>query len=190
MIPVKAKSRKSKVELLPPDILENVHQMMRDGRLQQIDIVAAVNQLIEEKGLPEEEKISVPGFNRYSQRMAKVGARISQAREVAEVWTAKLGDAPVSDIGKMLQESIRTLAFETSLDMAEGKISADPKALNQLALLSVRIEQAASATLKNETEIRKAFALEAANAIEKIATQQGFTKEGVAELKKEILGIA
>ena len=93
-------------------------------------------------------------------------------------------------MGKLLQEGIRALAFETQMDMAEGKISADPKSLNQMALLCQRIEQAAMASHKRETEIRKAFAVEASEAAEKVATQAGLTAEGVAALKREILGIA
>jgi hypothetical protein len=190
MIQSKAKNRKSKVELLPKDILDTLHQLLRDGKMQQIEIVDVVNKLIADKGLPEDQQLSKSGFNRYAQRMESIGQRIRQAREIAEVWTHKLGDAPVSDMGKLLQEGIRALAFETQMDMAEGKISADPKSLNQMALLCQRIEAAAMASHKREKEIRQSFASEAAAAAEKVATQAGLTAEGVAALKREILGIA
>lgn len=190
LLPTKTKNRKSKFELLPKDIQDAAHKEIRDGRLTQLQIVDAVNKLIEEAGLPEENKINRSGFNRYHKRFADVGMRIKQAREVAEVWSHKLGEAPVSNLGKLLQEGIRALAFETQMDMAEGKISADPKSLNQMALLCQRIESAAMASHKRETEIRKAFAVEVAETAEKVATQQGLTAEGVAALKREILGIA
>ncbi|MEE2025041.1 DUF3486 family protein [Alkalimonas mucilaginosa] len=186
----KAKNRRSKVELLPADIKAQLNEMLRDGRMQQIEIVEAINQLIESKGLPEDQQLSKSGLNRYAKRMEDIGQRIRQAREVAEVWTAKLGNAPVSDLGKILQEGIRALAFETQMDMAEGKISADPKSLNQMALLCQRIEAAAMSSHKREKEMRQLFASEAAEVAEKVASQQGLTAEGVAALKREILGIA
>lgn len=189
LLKAKAKSRKSKVELLPQDILDRLHQMLRDGKMHQVEIVEAINKLIADKGLPDDQQLSRAGFNRYAQRMESVGQRIRQAREIAEVWTVKLGDAPVSDLGKLLQEGIRALAFETQMDMAEGKISADPKSLNQMALLCQRIEAAAMASHKREKEIRQMVATEAAEAAEKVATQAGLTADGVAALKREILGI-
>lgn len=186
----KKKNRRSKVELLPADIRDQLNRMIRDGEMQQIEIVEVINQLITAKGLPEDQQLSKSGFNRYAKRMEDIGAKIRQSREVAEVWTTKLGNAPTSEVGKLLQEVVRTLAFETSMNMAENDKPAEPKAISQLALAIQRVEQAAMTSHKRETEIRKAFASEAADAAEKVATQQGLTAEGVAALKREILGIA
>ena len=133
----RAKNRKSKVELLPEDIRASIGALIRSGDMTQKDILAAVNEMIDEAGLPEDAKISRTSFNRYAQRMENRGARIREAREVAEVWTTKLGDAPVSEVGKLLQEFVRTMAFETSMHMmdeaADGGEPIPPKALGQLA---------------------------------------------------------
>ncbi|MGK3350551.1 phage protein Gp27 family protein, partial [Escherichia coli] len=69
------------------------------------------------------------GLNRYASRMEKVGAKIRASREMAEVWAAKLGSAPTSDVGKLLMEFVKTLAFETSMSMAEDDKPVAPKAL-------------------------------------------------------------
>jgi hypothetical protein len=53
-----------------------------------------------------------------------------------------------------------------------------------------RLESAAMASHKREKEIRTAFAAEAANAAEKVAKTAGLTRDAVALLKREILGIA
>lgn len=154
-----------------------------------------MNQLIPEAGLPPEEQISRTGLNRYFKRMEEAGSRMAQAREVAEVWTAKLGQAPTSELGKMLQEFVRTMAFETSMKMMDasegedGKM-VDPKSLGQLALVIQRVEAAAMTSHKVEKEIRAAFAAEAATAAEKIVKQAGLTAETAAQIKQQILGIA
>lgn len=188
-------SRKSKVNLLPQVIRDQLHVLIRSGDMHQTDIREAINQMIEEAGLPEDAKLSRTGLNRYAQKFEGVGERIRQSREVAEVWISKLGQAPTSDVGKLLQEFVRTMAFETSMKLmddasAEGAEPISPKALGQLALVVQRIEAASMSSIKVEKEIRSAFAVEAANTAEKVAKTAGLTKEAVELLKREILGIA
>lgn len=184
------RGRRSKIDLLPEEIKDQLNTMLRDGRLQQQEILDIVNDQIEQAGLGEDAKLSKSGVNRYATRMEQVGAKIRQAREVAEVWTAKLGDAPTSEVGKLLQEVVRTMAFDTTTALSESGEPVPPKALSQLALAIQRVEQAAMASHKREKEIRQTFAEEAAEAAETVAKQQGLTREGVKAIKEQILGIA
>ncbi|EOX4942098.1 DUF3486 family protein [Vibrio alginolyticus] len=190
----KSVNRKSKIELLPEDIRAQLNVLIRSGDMTQKDIRDAVNQMIEEAGLPNDAKLSRTGFNRYAKRMEDMGQRLRQSREVAEVWITKLGEAPTSDVGKLLQEFVRTMAFETSMrlmeDADEKQEVIPPKALNQLALVVQRIEQAAMTSHKVEKEIRKAFAEEAAEQAEQIVREAGITDETVQSVKNKILGIA
>lgn len=189
-----AVNRKSKVKLLPEHIRGPMNALIRSGEMMQKDILSEVHRMCEEAGLPDDAKPSKTSFNRYVKQMEDMGARIHQAREVAEVWTAKLGDAPTSDLSKLLQDFVRTMAFETSIKMAKNAADEDkiipPKALNQLAMVVQRVEQAAMTSHKVEKEIRAAFAAEAAEKAEKIVKQAGITATTAAEIKKQILGIA
>lgn len=191
----KTKNTKSKIQQLPDDIRSQLSAMLRSGSMSQKDILEEVNQLILESGLPPEEQISRSAMNRFAKRMEEAGSRMAQAREVAEVWTSKLGQAPTSEVGKLLQEFVRTMAFETSMKMMDasdgedGKMI-DPKSLGQLALVIQRVEQAAMTSHKVEKEIRAAFAAEAATAAEKIVKSAGLTAETAAEIRRQILGIA
>ncbi|EMA8958615.1 DUF3486 family protein [Vibrio fluvialis] len=189
-----ASNRKSKVDLLPEDIRTTLNVFIRSGNMTQKDILEAVNQMVDEAGLGEEAKLSRTGFNRYAKRMGDMGQRLLQSRQVAEVWVSKLGEAPTSDVGKLLQEFVRTMAFETSMKMMEsaegdGEVIS-PKALGQLALAVNRIEQAAMTSQKVEKEIRAAFAAEAAEKAEKIVKQAGITAATAQDIKNQILGIA
>ena len=190
-----ASNRKSKVELLPEDIRNTLNIFIRSGNMTQKDILEAVNQMIDEAGLPDDAKLSRTGFNRYAKRMEDLGQRLRQSREVAEVWVSKLGEAPTSDVGKLLQEFVRTMAFDTSMKMMEqsegeeGEVIS-PKALGQLALVVQRIETAAMSSMKREKEIRAAYAAEAAEKTEAVAKKAGLTAETVKMLKAELLGIA
>ena len=184
------RGRLSKVDLLPDSIREQLHQMLREKRHTQEEIREAINALIDEHNLPEEMQLSRTGLNRYAIRMEKVGARIRASREMAEVWAAKLGSAPTSDVGKLLMEFVKTLAFETSMSMAEDDKPVAPKALGQLALVAQRLEAAAMTSHKREKAIRDAFAQEMAEKTEELVRTGGLSGGAADTIKREILGIS
>ena len=80
------RGRASKVDLLPPNIKTQLAMMLRDKQFSQAQILEEINDLIRDCGLDESYQLSRTGLNRYANRMEKVGARIRQSREVAEVW--------------------------------------------------------------------------------------------------------
>ncbi|ENS2338222.1 DUF3486 family protein [Escherichia coli] len=184
------RGRLSKVDLLPDSIREQLHQMLREKRHTQEEIREAINALIDEHNLPEEMQLSRTGLNRYAIRMEKVGAKIRASREMAEVWAAKLGSAPTSDVGKLLMEFVKTLAFETSMSMAEDDKPVAPKALGQLALVAQRLEAAAMTSHKREKAIREAFAQEMAEKTEELVRTGGLSGGAADTIKREILGIS
>ncbi|EFA3549710.1 DUF3486 family protein [Escherichia coli] len=184
------RGRLSKVDLLPDSIREQLHQMLREKRHTQEEIREAINALIDEHNLPEEMQLSRTGLNRYAIRMEKVGAKIRASREMAEVWAAKLGSAPTSDVGKLLMEFVKTLAFETSMSMAEDDKPVAPKALGQLALVAQRLEAAAMTSHKREKAIRDAFAQEMAEKTEELVRTGGLSGGAADTIKREILGIS
>ncbi|MGP2976600.1 DUF3486 family protein [Serratia nevei] len=184
------RGRPSKVDLLPQAIRDALHQMLRDKRHTQEEIREAINTLIDQHELPDDMQLSRTGLNRYASRMEAIGSKIRASREMAEIWAAKLGDAPQSDVGKLLMEFVKTLAFETSMALAETEKTVEPKALGQLALVAQRIEAAQMVSHKREKEIRQAFAEEAAATAEKIVSQAGLSADKAADIKRQILGIA
>lgn len=185
------KSRKSKVALLPPELKEQINEMIRSGSLTQLEIHARLRQLIEEKGLGDEAMPSYTSLNRYHQRMEAVGEKIMAGRQMAEVWTAKLGKEPASDVGKLLFQFIQSLAFETSLALSEGSKEVSPKALNEMALALQRLEAAAAGNLKREKAVRQAYAEEAANAVsEELRGQDGASEELEQRIRNILLSKA
>lgn len=184
------RGRLSKVDLLPDSIREQLHQMLREKRHTQEEIREAINALIDEHNLPEEMQLSRTGLNRYASRMEKVGAKIRASREMAEVWAAKLGSAPTSDVGRLLMEFVKTLAFETSMSMAEEDKPVAPKALGQLALVAQRLEAAAMTSHKREKAIRDAFAQEMAEKTEELVRTGGLSGGAADTIKRDILGIS
>jgi hypothetical protein len=125
--------------------------------------------------------------------MDRVGEKLQQSRAMAEMWIAKLGAQPQGQVGHLINEILRTLAFDMSLQLQD---ISDPEAmpgvvemLKDLSLTMMRLEKAASDNVKRETEIRDQAKREAAAEAGKALVNRGMTAEGVEEIKKRILGI-
>lgn len=181
-------ARASSIDKLPADIRDALHELLRDPAINQLEATQRVNRLLDKEKL--DVRVSKSAVNRYSQRMDKVGEKMRQSRQVAEMWIGKLGNQPQGQVGKLLNEFTRTMAFETALDLSEGDEPVPPKLLKELSLAIKHLEQAASVNEKREREIRTQMAEEAAHAAETIGKAQGLTADSVNMLKQEILGIA
>lgn len=182
------RGRASKVDLLPPNIKTQLAMMLRDKQFSQAEILQEINDLIRDCGLPEEMQLSKTGLNRYASRMEKVGAKIRQAREVAEIWTKQFGEMPQSDIGKTVIELVKHLAFEMSSRFAEDGM-AEPKELAMLATTVQRLEAAATLSYDRERKIRKEVIEQAAKAVEEAGKQSGASMEDVTKMVKAVYGI-
>ncbi|KMK50600.1 Mu-like prophage FluMu protein gp27 [[Actinobacillus] muris] len=182
------RGRASKVDLLPPNIKTQLAMMLRDKQYSQTDILEEINDLIRDCGLPDSALLSKTGLNRYASRMEKMGAKIRQGREMAEIWAKQFGETPQSDIGKMLMEMVKNIAFETSLGLSEDG-TADPKSIALLSSAIQRLEQAESLSYERERKIRKEVIEQAAKAVEESGEQTGISKEDVAKMVKAVYGI-
>jgi len=182
--------RTSTINQLPSDVLEALQSLLRDPRVSQLEATLKINDILEQQG---HDAVSKSAVNRYSMRMQKVGERLTQSREMAKMWIGKLGAEPQGETGKLLNEIIRTLAFETTMAIAEGDEPASPKLLSQLALAVQRLEASATDNLKRDEEIRRqerAKALEqAAETAAEVSKTNGLSKQAVADIKNQILGI-
>lgn len=182
-------ARQSTITTLPADILEQLQALLRDPRCTQLKATAQINAILEAKG--HEERVTKSAVNRYSQRMEEVGARLRQSREVAEMWIGKLGNSPQGETGKLLNEIIRTLAFETTMQAAESDEPVSPAMLKDLALAVQRLESAANMNQDRDKKIgdeaRKQAFEEAANNIEETATAQGMDKDQAYFWRQEVM---
>ncbi|MCK9468190.1 MAG: DUF3486 family protein [Porticoccaceae bacterium] len=181
-------ARPSTVEQLPPDILEQLQALLRDPRVSQMDATVRINAILAEQGHPE--RVSKSAVNRYSRRMEQVGERLRQSRAVAEMWIGKLGATPQGQLGHLVNEILRTLAFDMSMQLQDDAVvaaSIEDRAgvismLKELSLSVVRLEKAASENVKREEEIRRQ---ERAKAAEELAEKvKGDAKGGAITLKR------
>ncbi|MGF1680208.1 DUF3486 family protein [Photobacterium minamisatsumaniensis] len=184
------RGRRSKIDLLPDDVKQLLDSLLRDGKNSQQEVLQAVNEYIEQQGLPEDLKPSRSGLNRYSSRMEAIGKDLRDVREVSQALVAQLGDKPTGEVSKLILEIGRTQLFKAMMNANENDGEVDIGMIKDAMLAAQRLESAAMSSHKREKEIRKAFADEAAKVAETVAKKAGMTAETVSSIKKEILGIA
>lgn len=187
----RTRGRASKVDLLPESIQRELNTLLAKKKNTQADIRAAINELIDKHGLPDEMKLSRSGLNRYAADMENAGAKIREMNAIAEQWTSNIDIEKNGETSKLLIQIVRSLAFDVTLKMQSGDGKVDPKGLKELAVAIEKLEKAATESNKREQEIRRQFAAEAADAVqEELRGQDGVSEDLERAIRRVLLGKA
>jgi len=179
-----AKQQPSSIDRLPDDIRTRLQELLRDPRVTQLQATARINAILADEGHPD--RLSKSAVNRYAVRMEEVGAKLRHSREIAKMWIGKLGNEPAGEVGKLLNEIVRNLAFRAAMNASE-KDEVDPKMLKNLAIAVHRLEQAAEKNARVEEQIRKQAQAAAAKAVEAEAKKQGASVATIDALRAAIM---
>lgn len=184
--------RQSSIKQLAPDILEQLHELLRDPRVNQLDATARINAILEERG---EEPVSKSAVNRYKLNMDQVGAAIRESREMAEIWIGKLGAAPQSQVANLTSEIIRNSLIDLSLAIQKMTMGqSDPeviagavKLIKDLSYSHEKLEKAVSETTEREAKIkeqaRREALEEAAASVEQTAKSLGISDATTQQMR-------
>lgn len=182
-------TRKSSITQLDPAIREELDKLLREDRFTIREVVQHLQTLGAD--------VSRSAVGRYHKQFDQIGKRMRESREIAAVWAQKIGNEPQGDIGRVVMEMLRTLAFDVTLELTkddektgEAKALLDPGAIGALALAMQRLESATKTSFERELKARKAALEDAAKVVEKIAAKGGMTAKTREEIKNGILGIA
>ena len=181
----------STITRLPEDILEKFHELLRDPRVTQLDATAKINEILRQEGL---EPVSKSAINRYDLEIRKVGERLQQSREIAQVLIGKLGAAPQGQTGLLVNEIARKICFDLSLKLDDVVLDEETmpgvmKMVKDLALAVQRLEASSTINVKRDAEIRKKALADAAEQAGQVAKRSGMSAATVQQIKTEILGI-
>ena len=165
-------SRPSTIDSLPTEARDSLHAWLRDPGITQTQATERTNVLLKELGLPE--RVSRQAVNRYDLRMRTVGERLRQSRQVAEAWIAKLGSAPGGQLGHLVTEMLRTLAFDLSIRLQDTKLDDESlpgvvDAASKVSLMAQRLERSSEISSRRERQLKREAAEEIA---EKVAKEQ------------------
>lgn len=168
-----ARGRKSSVVTMDPAIREAVDAAIREGRATISDIVA----LIRELG----GSVSKSAVGRYKQQAESQMQRYREAQEVAKVWIGRLEADPDGDVGRLLPEMLRAVAFQSLANLGDDGEPVDSK---EIALLARAIKDAAGAT-KTSVEVER-LRREMRAALAKVESAVEQSSRDPAALKKAI----
>ncbi|QOX79805.1 DUF3486 family protein [Trichlorobacter lovleyi] len=184
----------STIDRLPEDILRQLQQLLQDPRCTQLEATAKINEILAAEG--HEERVTKSSVNRYAVKMKEIGDKLRQSREVAQMYIAQVGAAPQGQTGLLINEMLRSMAFELSLKMQEADVE-DPEAmsatigqLKNLALTMQRLEQSATINVKREAEIRKQAVEQAADKAADVAQAAGVSAETIQRIRRDVLMMA
>lgn len=178
------KRQQSSVDRLPPDIRGRLEALLRDPAFTQLDAMGEVNELLEAQGLPF--RLTKSSVNRYALRMEAVGSKIRQGREIAKMWIAQLGNEPQGEVGQLLNEVVRNLAFDTATRLGEGEDAVEPKALKELGQAIKALEEASTINEKRVEEIRQKAMKEASDKAESVAKAEGVTPATIHKIRQAL----
>lgn len=177
---------KSTITRLDPRVRAEVDRLVRDG-------TATIDEILEHlRGLGS--SVSRSAVGRYVKDANEQMEKYRQAQEVARVWIAKMGEEPEGDVGRLLAEMLRTVAFQTISGMGED--DGDKAVPAEIFFLAKAIRELAAAdktVADRELKIREAVAKQlaaAAGKAETIARKGGLTAEAAETIKREILGMS
>lgn len=184
--------RPNTIDLLPADIRERVNAWLNDISVTQFEAVERTNALVDaiNEARPDGEQlpnISKSGLNRYAQRYAKVGERMRQSREAAQVLMAGVQWDDSSEVDRYMQEMVRSLAFDITGQLIDDSEPVSPKMLSQLALTIKRLQEAAAITDKRERAIRDQEREAAAERVEQAARERGLSAEDAKFWRERVL---
>lgn len=192
----------SEIERLPDECDEDIawaNDELRKRELPQTEILRQFNARLADRGI---KGISRSAFGRYSIRVANELRKLEASRQLLDLVQSRLGD-PAARSESMIAA---TEMVKARLMQMVNESDADPKLLLNATLALARI----SATAAREVEIqrrekrdeiaeaerqtaleRQAQAdAEAAEKVEKIASEAGLNAERIAAIRKGVLGLA
>lgn len=184
-------ARRSSIDQLPPDILARLNELLADPRVAQLDAVARINAILQERG---EQPISKSAANRYAVRMNQVGQKLREVHEVSDMWIAKFGRLPAGQLGQLIIQMVHAMAFDVGLKLHQSDIDAEDmpgavRMLKDLAVMLERTERAASLNAEREQEVKRQAAEELARRAEGEARGGSITLDRLREITREAYGV-
>lgn len=178
------RGRLSSIDTLPDQAqpaIEWALEALRDRKLPQTEILEEFNRRLDAHGL---EPISASAFNRYAVRKAIQFRQLDEARRISSELVAALGADGADDLTIAVGEMLKLSAMQ----ILEGGGS---NAMDIMSLAKA-IQAATSAqktSAEHRTKIEQRIMAQAAKAIEATAKEGGLSKERVAQLRREFLGV-
>lgn len=175
-------ARKSAISQLDPRIRDAVDSAIREGRATIEEILERVRAM--------GGQASRSSLGRYKKSAEEQMAKYREAQEVAKVWIARLEADPQGDVGRLLPEMLRAVAFQQLANMDGDEV--DSKEIGVLARAIKDASSATKATVEAERlrrKIRDAAAKVQAVETEVREGKRTLDADTLKRIREEIYGI-
>lgn len=155
------------------------------------DFNAALRAAAWENGVTDPPQISKSAFNRTAMRLAALGRRLEETRQIADVLAPKLDRAGDDQVTLLVSESIKMLIHEMLTNA--GEMAADGSTAEMLMFTSRALKHAEEAkriSSDSRRKIEAEFKVKAEKAVDAVAKKEGLSADTVEQIKARILGIA
>lgn len=191
------RGRISSIDRLPAwcdDAVRSAFTALKDAKLTQIEILDDLNGAIRaaawEEGITDPEKIpqiSKSAFNRRSMRLASMGRRLEETREIAAVLTPRFEGENAEQITLLLAQTIKSLTFEMLENAGDLKADGDTAEMLMMASRALKhAEEASKISAETKSRILKEFASKADEAIKAVAAKTGASADIVARFRRDL----
>lgn len=177
--------RRSKFDGMDSPLLAEIDRLIRAGHT-----IVAIREHLEAMGTP----VSNGAVGRYVKNARANMARYREAQEVAGQWVTELGENPRGDVGVLLAEMLKSVAFNTLDTLAGGAdgLPAKPAKPMDIMLLAKSIkdlEATAKQSMERRERIERAALERQAKAAESTAREQGVSDQAWEAIREKFLGI-
>lgn len=181
-------ARRSSIDQLPRELTDLCNRLIRDGRTI-YEITDALNQL--------DAEVSKSAVGRYVKSTRELMQRYSAAQEIAGKLIAQIGENPTGDVGSLLAEMLKTIAFQLMAEMGDAVEGADgadglrakPMDIMLLAKGLDHLERAGAVGFKRRQEIERIALQRQAKAAEQAARQVGLSDDQWEAIRAKFLGV-
>lgn len=172
--------RRSTVARLPKDLADVCHRLIREGSTI-LEITAKLNEL--------DAEVSKSAVGRYVKSAREQMRQYQDAQAVAGQWVTQLGENPTGDVGALLAEMLKTVAFQALATMApddSGAVATKPMDIMLLAKAIRDLEATSKANIERRAAIEKAAIERAAKKAGEVGTRAGLSQATIDEIQKEL----
>ncbi|HYC04142.1 MAG TPA: phage protein Gp27 family protein [Azospirillaceae bacterium] len=174
-----------KLKRLPPAVRSELERMVEANAT-----VDSMTQRLSELGV----SVSKTAAHRFRKRHSARLEHYREAKMVAGAWTDTLGSTAQGQVGRLLQEMLKTVAFQTLAAVGEDGTVPDAKQLAELAKAVREVAAAEQITTELELRLRRELADSLAPklaAAERAAEgRPDDLKAALARIREEVYGLA
>lgn len=176
-------ARPSSIDRLPRQLRDLCLRLIRDG--------ATIHQITDKLNELDAD-VSKSAVGRYVKSAREQMRRYREAQEVAGAWVAQLGENPQGDVGALLAEMLKTVAFQTLGSMGDAQADEDgkgaPKPMDIMLLAkAIRdLEATSKANIERRAAIEKAAIEKAAKKAGEVGERRGLSQDTIDEIQKEL----